>query len=209
MKYIIIAIVILALLAVGCGKKKLSEAQAEKGADQTVDKGRMKAVHLADSLYLILEKGKKNENHLIELDTLDVQVPDRAVIDFEISDRTQEVPAKAKAENIEILDNESVKKLKITFEAAYAIKDFLGDKAAFVDVRTPDEYSAGHAKGAELIPLDEIEGRAADRFHKDDIITLYCRSGNRSGTAQAVLESKGYFVLDIGGIGDYKGEVER
>lgn len=218
MKYItILLLAVLSLFIFGCGMKgtkdpsEKTDVSNKEGTDQnkTLDKQKTEAIHLGNSLYLILEKGKLNESHLVELDTGENKIETKSVITFDMVDITEGLPFKAKAENISISDRKPVKRLKITFEAAYAINEFLGERAAFVDVRTPEEYAEGHAKGAELIPVDEIEVKAQERFKEDDIITLYCRSGNRSGTAQAVLESRGYFVLDIGGIGDYKGEVER
>lgn len=203
--WIVAAIFVMTLFVAGCGSK---DKNAEKNK-KDMSTSKTEAVHLGKSLYLILEDGKLDESNLMQLDTGAEVFSTGAVVAFDMLDKTGETPAKVKAENIKLSDGEVVTNLKITFELAYAIKEFLGEKAALVDVRTPEEYADGHAQGAELIPVDEIEGKSADRFEKDDVITVYCRSGNRSATAQAVLEQAGYFVLDIGGIGDYKGELEQ
>lgn len=64
----------------------------------------------------------------------------------------------------------------------------------WVDVRTPEEFSQGHLKGAVNIPLENLEANiikvAKDK--KNDEIKLYCRSGNRSGQAQNRLRMMGY-----------------
>jgi rhodanese-related sulfurtransferase len=45
--------------------------------------------------------------------------------------------------------------------------------AVFVDVRSPESYSAGHITGAINIPLAELESRAGELNPADWIIT-YC-----------------------------------
>lgn len=219
MRYITILLLISVLFMFGCGIEASKNHSAGEQTDtfgqdgtdreESLAKRQTEAVYLGDSLYLLLEDGRLDESHLVRLDTGENEFENGTVIVFDMVERTEGLPFKAKAENVSLSNREVVKQLKITFDAAYAIKEFLGERAALVDVRTPEEYAQGHAKGAELISLDEIEAKVQERFKKDDIISLYCRSGNRSATAQAVLEDKGYFVLDIGGIGDYKGDIER
>lgn len=84
------------------------------------------------------------------------------------------------------------------------------DKALLLDVRSPDEYTSGHVKEAINLPvnnLDEIESLTKS---KDETIYVYCRSGNRSQKAKTLLEEKGYTkVIDLGGISNYKGELEK
>jgi len=62
-----------------------------------------------------------------------------------------------------------------------------------IDVRTAEEYEAGHLRGAINIPHTEIRARIGDHVRsKEDKITVYCRSGRRSGIAKKTLESMGY-----------------
>jgi phage shock protein E len=69
-----------------------------------------------------------------------------------------------------------------------------------VDVRTPEEYAAGHVQGAILIPQDQMEQRWQElEAFRDQPIVLYCRSGRRSGLALEVLKSKGFTQLENGG----------
>jgi len=67
------------------------------------------------------------------------------------------------------------------------------EEAQLVDVREPAEWeSTGVAPGAFLIPLGEIEQRAAIELAKDKPVYVICRSGNRSRTASEILIGLGY-----------------
>ena len=68
-----------------------------------------------------------------------------------------------------------------------------------VDVRTPGEFRSGQVKGAINIPLSEVKGRASEFGAKDVAITVYCRSGRRSGIAKRILEDLGYSRVTNGG----------
>lgn len=67
-----------------------------------------------------------------------------------------------------------------------------GKGALLVDVRTPGEFAEVRAPGAVLIPLDQVSKRLAEFGAKDRPIALICRSGNRSGQAQGILEQTGF-----------------
>lgn len=60
-----------------------------------------------------------------------------------------------------------------------------------LDVRTPEEFAAGHVPGAVNIPLQEFGARFAE-VPKDRDVVLYCRSGARSANAEALLRREGY-----------------
>ncbi len=63
----------------------------------------------------------------------------------------------------------------------------------WIDVRTLDEFNAGHIAGAAHIPYEEIAVRIGEiTTDKNAVIHLYCRSGNRSGIAQQTLQSMGF-----------------
>lgn len=63
----------------------------------------------------------------------------------------------------------------------------------WIDVRTTDEFNAGHIKGAAHIPYEEIAARIGEiTSDKEAKIHLYCRSGNRSGIAQQTLQAMGF-----------------
>jgi len=62
-----------------------------------------------------------------------------------------------------------------------------------IDVRTMEEVTSGHLEGALNIPYEDIvEGVASLGLAKDAPIAVYCRSGNRSGIAQSMLQAEGY-----------------
>ena len=79
-----------------------------------------------------------------------------------------------------------------------------------VDVRRQDEYDAGHIPGAILIPNESIGADQPEELpDPDQIILIYCRSGNRSKQAAAKLVKLGYTdIVEFGGIMDYHGELE-
>src|SRR4249920_2809399 len=60
------------------------------------------------------------------------------------------------------------------------------DGAVLVDVREPDEWSAGHAADAIHIPLAQLTEHVAELPADREIITV-CRSGRRSATAATLL----------------------
>lgn len=63
----------------------------------------------------------------------------------------------------------------------------------WIDVRTSDEFNAGHIAGAAHIPYEEIAARISEiTADKNATIHLYCRSGNRSGIAQQTLQALGF-----------------
>jgi len=90
---------------------------------------------------------------------------------------------------------------KITAEQAKALMDD-GKLYTLVDVRTEDEFKAGHIAGAKRIPDTEIKDRAATELpDKGARILVYCRSGVRSAGAAHTLVDLGYTnVYDMGGI---------
>jgi len=73
-----------------------------------------------------------------------------------------------------------------------------------LDVRTPAEWLESHIPGATLISLDEL-GVRINELPADEIIVIYCRTGNRSSQALDILLKAGYsdiFSME-GGIQDW------
>ena len=67
-----------------------------------------------------------------------------------------------------------------------------------LDVRTPQEYAEGHIEGAINIDvLSDDFAAEASKLPTDRTIALYCRSGNRSKKAAAILADKGYKVIEL------------
>lgn len=71
------------------------------------------------------------------------------------------------------------------------LKELLSQGAVIIDVRTPAEFKRGHAKGAQNIPLQSIEGKAGKIKKLNKPVILCCASGNRSGQATSILKKKG------------------
>jgi rhodanese-related sulfurtransferase len=71
-----------------------------------------------------------------------------------------------------------------------------------LDVRTPEEYRGhtGHLPGARLIPLPELGRRLEElRPFGDRTIVVYCRHGQRSLNAVALLRRHGFNALNLEG----------
>ena len=88
--------------------------------------------------------------------------------------------------------------LNSLFKMPNSVRQLLNEGAIIVDVRTPQEYNAGHIKGSKNIPLDSLKNRWSEvEKMKKPVITV-CQSGMRSGTAKSFLESKGLRVANGG-----------
>lgn len=98
----------------------------------------------------------------------------------------------------------------ISMEEAKIIFEEAGDYR-IVDVRRADEFAAGHIPGAVNIANEDISStEPAELPDKDQVIYVYCRSGNRSKQAAAKLAAMGYInIIECGGILDWTGEVEK
>lgn len=94
--------------------------------------------------------------------------------------------------------------LGLLLAAAFGLAEAatLIDGRLVVDVRTPEEYAAGHVDGALSAPLDavgDIVARASP--DRDTPIALYCRSGRRAEAAMQILQGRGYRRLEnLGGL---------
>jgi len=77
-----------------------------------------------------------------------------------------------------------------------------------LDVRTVEEFSDKHIPGAINIPNETIgTAEISELPHKDQLILVYCRSGNRSKQASEKLVALGYTnIVEFGGINDWPGE---
>jgi len=94
--------------------------------------------------------------------------------------------------------------VQISAEEAKKLMD-TEENFILLDVRTQEEYESSHIPGAILIPDNEVEERAEKELpDKDQLILVYCRSGNRSKTASQILANMGYTnVKEFGGINDW------
>ena len=77
-----------------------------------------------------------------------------------------------------------------------------------LDVRTPEEFAEKHILNAINVPNETIgENEIPELPRKDQMILVYCRSGNRSKQASEKLVKLGYTnIYEFGGINDWTGE---
>ncbi len=78
-----------------------------------------------------------------------------------------------------------------------------------LDVRTPEEFSQGHIPGAVNVPNEQIGTEKRPELpDENQLILVYCRSGNRSKQAAQKLAQAGYHnIAEFGGIRDWPGEI--
>ena len=76
-----------------------------------------------------------------------------------------------------------------------------GKKVQLIDVRTPQEYVAGHLQNADNINIFDANfvQQVEKKYKKDEPVYVYCRSGGRSMKAASMLKSKGYHVVNLNG----------
>jgi phage shock protein E len=86
--------------------------------------------------------------------------------------------------------------LTVLLLAACASKQIEPIQPVWLDVRSAEEFAAGHLPGAINIPHTEVvQGIAALKLDKSSNIALYCGSGRRAGIAIEALQQQGYTNL--------------
>jgi len=78
------------------------------------------------------------------------------------------------------------------------LKSAIENGGFLVDVRTPEEFAAGHVERSVNIPLDRIFQQLADFKNKKQII-VFCQSGHRGGQAKKILNHSGIHSVINGG----------
>lgn len=113
-------------------------------------------------------------------------------------------------------NKQKVEKTMITFKSVSmdeGLKLMSNDNGyVFLDVRTPEEYNEGHVPGALQLTNETFTKSDAEKIIPIKTQTVYvmCRSGRRSKMASQKLINFGYTnVIEIGGILDYKGPLEK
>ena len=96
-----------------------------------------------------------------------------------------------------------------TIEIKNAINLLDNDAYYFLDVRTAEEHKIKSIPDTDCIPVQEIEKRIVELDkYRDKKIIVYCRSGNRSGTATKILNENGFKAYNmLGGMNEWNGEV--
>jgi rhodanese-related sulfurtransferase len=70
--------------------------------------------------------------------------------------------------------------------------------ALLLDVREPDEWTAGHAPAAVWIPMREVAARQGELPTDRDIVVV-CRVGSRSARVTDALRRAGYEATNLAG----------
>ncbi len=98
---------------------------------------------------------------------------------------------------------------QVTMDEALALMDREEDYI-ILDVRRADEFASGHIPGAINVANESIgTGEIPALPRKDQLILVYCRSGNRSKQAAQKLADLGYTnIVEFGGILDWPGQIE-
>jgi rhodanese-related sulfurtransferase len=74
-----------------------------------------------------------------------------------------------------------------------ATRIIYGTEPLIIDVRTPEEFAAGHVPGAINMPHDQIAGRYQElNVAETGEIVVYCRSGKRAAVAEQILLDMGF-----------------
>ena len=89
--------------------------------------------------------------------------------------------------------------------------DYMSNHDGYVllDVRTVEEFHEKHIPNAINVPNETIGNSEIPELpDKEQVILVYCRSGNRSKLASQKLAELGYKnIIEIGGINDWTGEI--
>jgi NADPH-dependent 2,4-dienoyl-CoA reductase/sulfur reductase-like enzyme/rhodanese-related sulfurtransferase len=85
---------------------------------------------------------------------------------------------------------------QVDVEAVLAVPT--GRQPFVLDVRTPQEFGAGHLPEAVNIPVDDLRSRLGELPH-DKEITVYCQVGQRGYLATRILRQAGFPAANVGG----------
>ena len=98
----------------------------------------------------------------------------------------------------------------ITMDEAKELFETPGDYV-ILDVRRSDEFAEGHIPDAVNIANEDITDTEPSGLpDKNQLIDVYCRSGNRSKQASEKLAAMGYTnIVEFGGITDWKGGIVK
>lgn len=87
-----------------------------------------------------------------------------------------------------------------------ALIESMGAALTIIDVRTPEEFAAGHLEGAVNMDVEggQFSTLIAD-LPKDGEYIVYCHSGRRSAIAADAMAQAGFATIyDLGGIADWQ-----
>lgn len=80
-------------------------------------------------------------------------------------------------------------------------RELIARGARLVDVRSPEEFAAGHLPGASNLPVELVWRRYAEI--PPGLIVVYCASGTRSARARRILGAYGREAFDLGAMSNW------
>ncbi|MEP0366519.1 MAG: rhodanese-like domain-containing protein [Cyclobacteriaceae bacterium] len=81
----------------------------------------------------------------------------------------------------------------VTINTAEEVMGVLSTDLQLIDVRTPQEYDAGHIKNATLINIQDPEFESKmNQLNKEKPVMVYCAVGGRSSRAVALIKDMGF-----------------
>ncbi len=87
--------------------------------------------------------------------------------------------------------------------SAEKARDLLRQGAPVIDVRSRNEFAAGHLSKAINVPLGELAAQAGQVApDKHQPLLLHCLSGGRSGVGKMILRRQGY--TKVYNLGSYR-----
>ena len=147
------------------------------------------------ALLIALGTRLKISSHSSRLDDLEKDLPRQlrnlsAEVEESLTIQRRLLAKVAKGEE---LDTDQVEEGRLWRDAsgAEALALVTDSSAHILDVRTPLETAGGHAEGAQLIPIDELEARKHELPRDSKPLLIYCAAGVRSAAACDYLSSKG------------------
>ncbi len=78
------------------------------------------------------------------------------------------------------------------------VQQDLASGAVLLDVRTPEEFAAGHIDGATNLDLQVIQTGSRPSVKSGKTVYVYCHSGSRATQAATILTQAGYKVDNLG-----------
>ena len=94
-----------------------------------------------------------------------------------------------------------------------SVQDDVANGAHLIDVRTPEEYAAGHFANASNFDSVKVEAGQLPDLAKNAKVYLYCHSGRRAGIVLTAMKKAGFAdVTSLGGLTDVQaigGKLEK
>ena len=78
----------------------------------------------------------------------------------------------------------------ISIDELHEVVENMGDNNLILDVRSAEEYSAGHIKGSQNTPHEEVSGISSD-LNSYDKVYVHCKMGGRAKMAAETLKGAG------------------